>query len=210
MIDEWSDDRTGWARFSDDRRNRYRLARALTDAARACEGHSIRIRNNGYGGFTTEESKWPAWRYSPKLKRVVFVMLNPSTADAFKLDPTIKRCRRFAELWGADVLEVVNLFALRSPYPEDLYAGAKAVEDIGAGRGNDGAIIEACSIATRVIAAWGNHGELNGRAAHVRELLDREGVKLEVLGFAKAGAPLHPLARGKSFIPYDREPVLWA
>lgn len=40
---------------------------------------------------------------------VTFVMLNPSTADARKDDPTIRRCLSYARSWGYDGIRVVNL-----------------------------------------------------------------------------------------------------
>lgn len=183
MIDQHSNDLSGWAQFSDDMTMRFRLARSFTP-------------------FSPEMERLQG---SP---RVVFVMLNPSTADAFKLDPTVRRCVEFAKRWGADVLEVVNLFALRSPHPRDLLAGAKAARNIGANEANNAAIIAACQGATRVIAAWGRHGNLNHRDAFVSKMLVREGVKLEALRTTSDGVPMHPLARGKAFIPYDVEPAM--
>lgn len=56
---------------------------------------------------------------------VCWVLLNPSTADAFKLDPTLKRCAQFSLRWGFGSMLIVNLFALRSPHPSDLVAGAR-------------------------------------------------------------------------------------
>ena len=49
---------------------------------------------------------------------LVFVMLNPSTADADKDDPTIRRCCGFADRMGFGGIIVVNLFALRAAAPE--------------------------------------------------------------------------------------------
>lgn len=210
LIDEYSADGFGWARFSRDHTQRFRLGRAISDRARQRVAHEISVRGDRYGGHTTTERYWPRWLTDDELIRVVFVMLNPSTADAFEPDRTIGRCVKFALLWGADIVEAVNLFSLVSPYPTDLYHGARNVADIGANHTNDVQIVEACTQPrTRVIAAWGRHGRLNDRDVAVRELLLREHVMLEALGTTQEGYPLHPLARGKHFIPYERKPRLW-
>lgn len=190
MIDEFSSNRTGWARFSDDRKLRYRLARAISE-----EGRIWMI------------SREVALASGFNLRRVCFLMLNPSTADAFKLDPTISKCCQFAQRWGADVLEVVNLFALRSTDPKGLDTVWPLV---GADEINDAEILAACTGATRVIAAWGNHAHRGERGAYVRKMLVDRGIKLEHLGTTKEGYPLHPLARGKAWIPLTREPEVWA
>src|ERR1700733_11688299 len=44
-------------------------------------------------------------------KSALFVMLNPSTADAEKDDATIRRCVGFAKSWNYERLAVVNLYA---------------------------------------------------------------------------------------------------
>jgi hypothetical protein len=216
VIDEYSLRLDGWARFSDDRRLRFRLARMLTPAFRIAivDGRVMglpqdAVQDTSYMEATTIE-----------LVRVCFLMLNPSSADAFKLDPTVQKCVKFALRWGAQVIEVVNLFALRSPHPQDLYAihdpsdgdnvTPPAAWSRGAGIENDDAILSACKGATRVIASWGNHGSLGGRDLIVLDMLKLSGIKLEHLGLTQGGAPLHPLARGKAFIPLDREPIAWA
>lgn len=84
-----------------------------------------------------------------------FIMLNPSTADANVLDPTVTRCVDFANRWGYGGLHVTNLFALVSTDPEGLY---RATDPIGPG--NDRAIRETAQGAGAVVCAWGNHGSL--------------------------------------------------
>ena len=57
-------------------------------------------------------SLWRAWSsYHP---RIAFVLLNPSTADEQRNDPTIRRCIGFARAWNFGSMEVVNLFAYRT------------------------------------------------------------------------------------------------
>jgi hypothetical protein len=190
MIDQYNDDGTGWARFSDDMTMRYRLRRLMTPAAVASAGVSIPYDLGG-----------------PQLVRVVFVMLNPSTADAFKHDPTVGECIKRARAIGADVLEVVNLFALRSPHPADLKKCAAGYR--GDDEANNRAIVEACLGAECVIAAWGNHGALGGRDQLVRRMLADRQIGLHHLGLTIDGFPKHPLARGHHRIPADLTPVLW-
>ena len=51
---------------------------------------------------------------------VLFIMLNPSTADHEKDDNTIRRCISFAKSWGYGGLYVGNLFPYRATKPEEL------------------------------------------------------------------------------------------
>lgn len=191
MIDEYSRDGLGWARLSDDRRMRYRLGSIL---------HPGVLQYGGWKSDVRLDEKTTGW---PEIARTVFVMINPSSADAIKPDPTWKRCIAFAQRWDAWIVEAVNLFAFRSPYPEDLKEIAVRGDDELA----DIQLVEACTGATRVIAAWGAHGTLNDRHLHVYRLLDRAGVKLWHMGLTTDGQPKHPLARGKHRIPDDIEPM---
>ena len=67
---------------------------------------------------------WRVWNAQPK-KICMFIGLNPSTADEFENDPTVRRCIGFAHREGCDALVMTNIFAFRATDPGDM----KAVED---------------------------------------------------------------------------------
>lgn len=186
MIDDVNGTGTQWARFSDDRKLRYRLVRALSEVPIA---------------------HLPAGATSCDGRRIVFVMLNPSTADAFILDPTVKKCVKFATAWGAEVVEVVNIFPLRSTDPEGLYEWTRsmsATEWADAILENSTQILSACRGADRVVAAWGKHGAHLLQGSAVRDLCRSNGIKLHYLDLNKDGSPKHPL-----YIKGGTEPKEW-
>lgn len=119
----------------------------------------------------------------------VFVMLNPSTADEFVDDPTIRRCIGFAQSWGCTSLVVVNLYAYRATKPTDL---AKADDPVGPD--NDQWLRREFGIAAALdaplVAAWGVHGR-GPRVAEVMALPGAE--RFQCFGTTKDGAPRHPL-----------------
>lgn len=90
--------------------------------------------------------------------RILFVMLNPSTATEFEDDPTIRRCVIFGREWGFKEVRICNLFAYRATNPEDLVVQIKIVGADGViGRKNDDYIREEAEKADMVVAAWGSH-----------------------------------------------------
>lgn len=126
--------------------------------------------------------------WSPNYPPAVFLMLNPSTAGAFEVDPTITRCIRFARRENAGGLVVVNLFALRSTDPSVLAHHGNPI-----GHSNNRLIVESVQDATVVIAGWGVPGQLAGRDREVCGLLAERGVVLKCLGRNKDSSPKHPL-----------------
>src|ERR687887_2165343 len=102
-----------------------------------------------------------------------FLMLNPSTADEFKLDPSCTRARRYAQRWGFGALIVTNLFGWRATDPAEMKAVREPV-----GRANDAAILRAAREAAIVVCAWGNHGAHRARASQVLELLQGACIEL--------------------------------
>jgi len=129
--------------------------------------------------------------WDPSRKPMVVVMLNPSTADAFTDDPTIRRLageKGFARRERAGGLVVVNLFALRSTNPAALLRHPDPV-----GKYNDLFIRRATSLAGTVVAAWGAQGVQDGRGAAVAASLVQRRVPLSCLGMTATGQPRHPL-----------------
>ena len=130
---------------------------------------------------------------------VLFVMLNPSTADALRNDPTIERCERRAGRLGYGSFGVVNLFGLRETSPAKLKA-AEAPE----GRDNMAAIEGAVKACDHVLAAWGVHGAHRDQSDIVNARLREMGKPLFHLGLTKDGHPRHPL-----YISYDTPLIPW-
>lgn len=129
--------------------------------------------------------------WDTSLAPVVFLMLNPSTADAFEDDNTIRRLsgvKGFARKMGAGGLIVVNLFALRSTDPRALRDHPDPVGPL-----NDVFIRQATAGAHTVVAAWGAGGVEHGRGPRVAETLRARGVQLQCLGVTSTGQPRHPL-----------------
>jgi hypothetical protein len=128
----------------------------------------------------------------------LFVMLNPSTADENVLDPTLTRCRRFANVLGHYRFEVVNLFAFRSTNPK----GLRNIED-PVGADNDKIIAERMAGADVIIVGWGAHPLAATRVRTVVELA--HGRQLHCLGVTKSGSPRHLLylRADSQLIPWD-------
>lgn len=132
-------------------------------------------------------------------KACVFVMLNPSTADGTKDDPTIGRCVGFADAWGYKRLVVLNLFAFRATEPREMFKSDDPVGPLsefyyGLHLANAGL----------TVAAWGAHGEFRKRAKVVRETFTRYGFPLHHLGLTQMGHPKHPL-----YLKADTKPEPW-
>ena len=160
-------------------------------------------------GLTTENTTWATFssdkkyrytlgrRWGTEHKRVAFILLNPSTADALRTDPTVRRCIGYARQWGFDSIEVGNIFALRSTDPKLLYADTDPI-----GPDNDEAIKEIAGKASLTIVAWGSHGILNNRGRQVLDMIPEP----YCLSLNKDGQPGHPLYLSSTIrpTPYNR------
>ena len=160
---------------------------------------SMAIASSPAGAAFSECRRWRylLWRRWDAAAPVAnFLMLNPSTADELKLDPSCTRARLYAERWGYGALIVTNIFGWRATDPADM----KAVRD-PVGRGNDRAILRAARESEIVVCAWGNHGAHRGRSERVLGILRDAGVALHALRLNGAGEPAHPL-----YLPADLAP----
>ena len=131
---------------------------------------------------------------------LLVVMLNPSTADHTKDDPTITRLIKRAQSGLFDGLTVVNLYAYRSPSPRELQKQYDAQRDI-IGKINDQVISEELARCQTVLVAWGNHKLVNKRERHVLTNIQRLHNPF-CLGLTNYGYPRHPL-----HVSYNVEPM---
>ena len=126
--------------------------------------------------------------WNGKKKTILFIGLNPSTADEKIDDPTIRRCINYAQNWGYGSLLMVNLFAYRATMPSELKNVKNPI-----GNDNDLHIIELSKKADIAVAAWGNEGTLLNRDKEVKKILPN----LMCLKINKSGQPSHPLYQKK-------------
>jgi hypothetical protein len=165
-------------------------------------------------GATTRSARFsPDRRYRYTLRRqwdaedaLVFVMLNPSDADADRDDPTIKRCGATARRYGYGGILVLNLYAYQSSTPAVLWT----VED-PVGPDNDVTLRRHLRVAARystpVVCAWGNGARPDRVAAFLA--LRPPGIDLRCLGTTLDGSPIHPSARGRHRVPADAPLLPW-
>lgn len=141
---------------------------------------------------------WSGDLFDP-IRAAIFIMLNPSTADASIDDPTIRRCVGFARSWGCNRLDVVNLFALRATKPKELIRSLKASGLVG-DPANDLFIME--MLIDRedaiIVCAWGEDGRLMNRDVEMLAILDLLDLKPMALRINEGGQPGHPL-----YVPAD-------
>jgi hypothetical protein len=159
---------------------------------------SIYERNGGRGALISEcgRYRYRLWRLWDDLTPVmVWVMLNPSTADADVDDPTIRKCIGFAKQHHYGGIIVVNLFAWRATDPKELPTVTDPV-----GPENDQHILWACTapLMLSVVAGWGSMKWAQKRAARVKMLIQSQ-ARRDVKCFkqSESGAPWHPL-----YLPY--------
>jgi hypothetical protein len=140
-------------------------------------------------------------------RKAAIIMVNPSTADADKDDPTIRRLLGFAELAANDwrQITVANLFAYRATDIKELrslnYADAVGPE-------NDQTLEQIMTMANVVVVGWGPTSKLpphlRNRWHDIRQLATEADAGLFCWGVAKDGHPRHPL-----FVPYSEPLQRW-
>jgi len=135
-------------------------------------------------------SLWRIWDQSKS--HVMFIGLNPSTADERADDPTLIRCMNYASSWGYGGVYMANLFAIRATDPKVMLAADDPI-----GRDNDRWLVDLSQKAGLVVAAWGNSGSFMGRSNEAKQLLSN----LHCLKMNKSGEPVHPLYQKTSLQP---------
>lgn len=147
-----------------------------------------------------QKYRYSLWRIWDETKpKIMFVMLNPSTADATKDDATIRRCTDFTKNWGYGGFYVCNLFAYRSTNPKELLT-----QDNPFGDENIYQTRQLTDKVSKIICAWGNRPILSKILKRQNELDLLPPItadKLYYLELSKDKTPKHPLYLRKNLIP---------
>lgn len=150
------------------------------------------VANDIKGAIISDCSKYryQLWRIWDKTKPfVMFIMLNPSTADSDIDDPTIRRCIGYAKSWGYGGVYVGNLYAYRATEPSVLREVDNSI-----GIDNEKHLKEMDSKCEKIICAWGNR---KGRPEHIFSNFNN----LHYLKLNADGTPAHPLYLKKDLKP---------
>lgn len=156
------------------------------------------------GAWVEGEYRYQLWRtWDWKFKPVVFVMLNPSTADATEDDPTIRRCVAYAKAWGRGGLVVANVFALRATNPSELERHENPVGPL-----NNDALRYTAGLSDLVVCAWGSKipSAWGGQADFTWGLLKGAGAEPQMLRLNQDGQPAHPLYLPRGLTPQPYRP----
>lgn len=153
---------------------------------------------------------WLTRRWGPG-PELLWVMLNPSTADHRDDDPTIRRCIGFSRREGYGALRVVNLYAFRATAPSELVGAPDPIGPLG-----NRELLAALEEADVAVAAWGAFRGDGWRMAYTpgeraRDVIESARilqVELRCLGLTRSGHPRHPLfvAKEQTLEPYPHAP----
>ena len=131
--------------------------------------------------------------------KLLYILLNPSTATEKKTDPTLRRCQRRALNLGYKQFRVCNLFAFRASNPALLNSTSNIV-----GVHNDEILAQSITWADDIICSWGNLGTIEDRNLTVQSFLQKSGKPIYHLGLTKKQQPKHLL-----YISFNIHPNKW-
>ena len=131
--------------------------------------------------------------------RLLFILLNPSTATEKVYDPTLIRCKKRAIYSCFNQFRVCNLFAYRSTKPTEL----KKVSD-PIGPYNDEILKTSIKWSDKIICSWGRFGNLKERDFEVIQLIKNYKTPVFHLGLTKNNHPKHLL-----YVGYDKILTKW-
>jgi hypothetical protein len=156
----------------------------------------IKLRNSIKGGATFSDCGqyrpllWRDWPEAANSGHVLWIGMNPSTADGDVDDPTVRRECDFTAAWGFGSYRKCNVMDFRATQPKALLQpGVAPRSEI-----NLKTIVEQARSAELVILAFGSlHKKLRHYGEDVVSTLEAEGIRAMCLGVTANGSPKHPL-----------------
>ena len=126
------------------------------------------------------------------IEPALFILFNPSTADASVDDATVRKGRGFCQRWACTEMIFWNLYAYRSRDPKALRTADDPV-----GPDNDQHLhrILKSHVSGKVILAWGSlvGPDMQQRVRDVISIVGSYGKVPHAIKFNANGSPAHPL-----------------
>jgi hypothetical protein len=170
---------------------------------------SDKVQQNLFGGdnhavFSEDRKyRYALWRiWDTNNSKVMFIGLNPSTANENDNDPTIRRVIGFAKDWGYGGVYMMNCFPFVSSNPKDLVDYDRTPFDSYQLNINDKKLREVGGKCSEIIFAWGNF-EIVKTACRDNDLR-KMFPHAKCLGKNKSGSPKHPL-----YISAKTKPIIY-
>jgi hypothetical protein len=156
----------------------------------------IKLRPNIVGGALFSDCGryrpilWREWDGAPHSGYVLWIGMNPSTADGDVDDPTVRRECDFTAAWGYGSYRKCNVMDLRATHPRSLLTpGAAPISSV-----NLDMIVDEAKGAQIIVLAFGSlHKKLAHHGSDVVKRLSQEGMNMKCLGLTANGSPKHPL-----------------
>ena len=164
--------------------------------------------SEGGAVFSNDRSRrYALWRVWDRSKGyVLFIGLNPSIANETISDPTVTRCRKFAERWGYGGVLMGNLYSKVSTDPSGVDFNER--DDL-----NTQYLSSMHNLSGLTVVCWGSNADLNVATETVYYLKKCHMTFKSFYCFAinKNGSPKHPLYLRSDavVIPYGEETLQW-
>lgn len=134
-------------------------------------------------------ARWWGQKERPSSGFWLWIGMNPSTAGANEVDPTVIKETLITKRQGGRSYIKCNVMDWIATHPRDLL-----VVDDPCSKVNFDIILDAAVRAERIICAWGLlHHRLRHHSQDVLEALRRNNMDLWCVGTTKDGSPRHPL-----------------
>ena len=138
---------------------------------------------NGAKFSECRKYRYVLWRiWDEEKPKIMFIGLNPSTANEETDDPTIRRIKKFAKSWGYGGIYMLNLFTYVTAYPEVLKECDNPLKFA------DEYLKKNAAQSEKIIFAWGNFKEAKERAKEIIKMFNGYALVIN-----KDGSPRHPL-----------------
>lgn len=143
--------------------------------------------------------------WDPTMNKILFIMINPSTASATSDDMTIKKMVKMIKPWKYGGFYVGNLYPYRSSDPSVL-KNLQIPEEIQIT--NMKSIEEMASECSLIVYAWGTKGpdKRQREPEWLRAIMNRD---VYCIGTSVKGVPKHPNQRGEYVALISNEPILF-